>query len=158
MKNSLFSRKYCYRNKHNFGGKTWWKAKYMVWEEGHIWVWCGCRRSWTSLEKVKVWINTRVINVTRIGGHESKSCHVTFLLILTCWETIGCKPCGDAEENSTQIFNYIYIFLRVYQGGTVGMGVPYNIIMVGFEWAANQKKVTRGKKYCLIWYAKQKKM
>ena len=38
------------------------------------------------------------------------------------------------------------------------MGVPYNIIMVGFEWAANQKKVTRGKKYCLIWYAKQKKM
>ena len=79
---------------------------------GHIWVWCGC--SWTRLEKVKVWINTRVINVTRIGGHESKSCHVTFLLILMCWETIGCKPCGDvdhAEENSTQIFNYIYIYI-----------------------------------------------
>lgn len=33
LKNNLFPRKYYFRNKHNFGGKKLWKAKYMVWEE-----------------------------------------------------------------------------------------------------------------------------
>ena len=66
-----------------------------------------------------------------------------------CWETIGCKPCGDvdhAEENSTQIFNYIYIFLRVNQDGTVGMGVPYN----GCFWMGSESKESNKRKEVLL--------